>query len=69
VFSDAHKVWWHFNNSFVANFLENLPVNKFVNQLRFDEITAMSLVSPFLRDTVYMSLLLNVGLLVTQQTL
>jgi len=35
----------------IANFLENLSVKKFENRLWFDELTAISLVSPFLWDT------------------
>jgi len=39
------------NNDFIANFLENLTVKKTKNRLRFDRVTAMSLMSPFFGDT------------------
>jgi len=39
-----------FNKYFIANFLENLSVKNFENRLKFDEVTAMCLVSPFLWD-------------------
>ena len=42
------------NNHFIADFLENLPWKKFENWLRSDEVTAVSLVSPFLWDRVYL---------------
>ena len=42
-----------FHNHFIANFRENLPVKHLKNRLRFDRVTAVSLVSPFLlRHTV-----------------
>jgi len=35
-------------NHFIANFLQNLLLKNFKDQLRFDRVTAMNLVSPFL---------------------
>jgi len=40
-----------FNNSFIVNFLENLTLKNF-EIVKFDEITAMILVSSFLWDMV-----------------
>jgi len=37
-----------YNNVFIANFLENLPVKKIKNRLRFDRVSAKRLVSSFL---------------------
>ena len=42
-----------FNKGFIANFQENLSVKIIENRFRFDEVTPVSLVSPFLWDTVY----------------
>ena len=42
-----------YNNHFIANFVENLPVEFFLNRLMFDEVIPIRLVSSFLRDTVY----------------
>ena len=38
-------------NSFIA--IENLSLKKIENRLKVDEVTPMSLVSPFSRDMVY----------------
>ena len=42
-----------FNNSFNANFLQNLSVMFFEKWLSGDEVIPTSLVSPILWDTVY----------------
>ena len=49
--------WWIFNNHLIADFPENLSVKNVKNWLRFDEVTAMSLVSlsSFLWDMVYVA--------------
>jgi len=41
------------NNHLMANFPENLAVRNFGNRLRSDKVTAISLSSPLLWDTVY----------------
>ena len=46
-----------FNNRFTENLQEKQPVNFFENRLRFDRDITMSTVSPFLWNTVYMSVL------------
>ena len=60
-------VWQHiarcdgiFNNRFTANVLENQPVKK--NRLTFDSESTMSVVSPFLLNTVFMSQLAKAGM-------
>ena len=53
----------NFHNQFIANFLQNLSVKNCENRLKFFyAVTTMSLVSPFLWDTVY-----SLGLYGTQQ--
>jgi len=42
-----------FDNSFIANFLENLAVRNFENRLRFDEVTRTSSMSRFSWDAVW----------------
>ena len=62
-------VWQHiarcdgiFNNRFTANVLENQPVKKNKNPLTFDSESTMSVVSPFLLNTVFMSQLAKAGM-------
>jgi len=46
-----------FNNRFTENLQKKQPVKFFENRLRFDRDITMSTVSPFLWNTVYMSVL------------
>ena len=55
-----------FYNSFIANFLQNLSVQKnFENRLKFDAVTATSLVSRFLCNTEYTYIVSSVQLVVS----